>query len=123
MTLDYIDDRLYAWARWALKQTGPQGYGSETVIYKIMRDGVLIRGQGYKPAPEAADEEMTDKAITALKERRPDCWQVLVIHYLGRGTLEQKVRDAGMARRTYFDRLATAKDRVDAWLMAVRDVA
>lgn len=123
MSLDYVDDRLHQWARWAIKQTGPQGYNRETVVYRMMRDGVLIRGQGYRPEAEAADEEMTDRAVTALKERREDCWRVLIVHYLGRGTLEQKFKDVGMTRRTYFDRLATARDRVDAFLMAMQDMA
>jgi hypothetical protein len=121
MTLDYIDDRLHQWARWALKQTGPQGYSRETIIYRMMRSGVLIRGQGYKPEVEASDEERTDKAVTALRDRRPEIWEVLVTHYLAKGTLQQKCADLSVSRRTYFDRLATGRDRVDAYLMALTD--
>lgn len=119
MSGDYVDDLLHQWARWALRQGGPQGYGRETIIYKMMRDGVLIRGQGYKPEAEASDEERTDRAVTALRDRRPEVWAVLVTHYLSKGTLQQKCADLGVSRRTYFDRLATGRDRVDAYIMAL----
>lgn len=119
MSSDYIDDRLHLWARWALRRDGPQGYNPETVLYRIARDGALIRGTGARPEPEAVQEEETDKAVTALKERRPEVWAVLVKHYLDRGTTVQKCKDLAISRRTFVDRLAAARDWVDAYLTAL----
>lgn len=117
MSSDYIDDRLHLWARWALRKDGPQGYAPETILYRVARDGALIRG-GKRPEPEAVQEEETDRAVTYLRERRPEVWAVLVKHYLDRGTTQQKCKDLAISRRTWADRLAAGRDCIETYLDA-----
>lgn len=85
----------------------------------MIRDGVPIRVEGQRPEAEATEEEETDRAVTYLRDRKREIWEVVVMHYLGRGTINQKARDLGIGRSLYFARLGGGKDCIDAYLSAL----
>lgn len=116
MSTDYVDDRLHAWARWVLSSKGPQGFSKETPLYRMARDGVPIRVEGYRIEEEAIEEEETDKAVMTLKANIPQLWDVLAVHYCGKGTVSQKCKDVGLSRSTYYERLRFAQDKIDDYL-------
>lgn len=119
---DYIDDRLHSWARWALRGSGPTGFPHETILYRVMRDGIIVRGTGHRPEPEDHEEYSTDKAVLALKDRRPEEYAVICHHYLGKGTVQQKWKDLGLTKMRYFNALNNGKAWIESWLMATESV-
>lgn len=115
MTLDWVDDRLYAWALWARRGYGPTSLSGETILYRIARDGALIR-TGRKAEPLDSDQEQTDRAVTRLKASLPDAWRVVVTHYLERGTGRQKAKSLHMGHTRYYELLSMGQSRVAEWL-------
>ena len=115
MTLDWVDDRLYAWALWARRGYGPTALSGETILYRIARDGALIR-TGRRPEPLDSDQEQTDRAVTRLKASLPDAWAVVVTHYLERGTGRQKAKSLGMGHTRYYELLGMGQSRVAEYL-------
>lgn len=113
MSGDYIDDILHTWALWAFKNKGPAGYSAQTILYRVARDGALIKGTGQAPDPEAPEEMVIDAIVTKLRAEHSPQWAVLVKHYLDKGTPKQKQKDLAIGHSTYYARLSAAQRYVE----------
>ena len=115
MQLDYVDDRLHRWAKWAISGRPQLGDRDRTALYEMVKSGVIARGYGLKPEPEANEEEQTETALQWLRSRQPKQHEVIVIHYLGRGTIKQKCADMHVTESVYFKHLKLGKYTLEMW--------
>lgn len=116
--ITHINDKLNAWAMWSVRNSdGGIGWGNSQLAMLAATYGGAFAG-----VPLDVDDEMTelDQIVCALPETLNRAVRVC---YLGRGTVEQKVRDCQCARRTYFDRLSAAHKLVmEALQVGIGDV-
>ena len=118
MQLDYVDDRLHRWAKWAISGRPQLGDRDRTALYEMVKSGVIARGYGLKPEPEANEEEQTESAMQWLRDRQAKQYEVVVTHYIGRGTIKQMCRDLQMSESVYFKHLKLAKYGLEVWFEA-----
>lgn len=129
MSRDYVDDLLYAWASWVRSGRPALGLSDRSPIYEMVKFGVLSKGIGVKPEPEALQEERTDKAVHSLKTSRPELYEVVIAQYLGEPTgpdtwvkmpdVKRRARYCGISVPTLNSRLASARDWIDGFLGGV----
>lgn len=126
MSRDLVDFLLEEWAKWVLSGRPNIGFKDHTIIYEMMKTGVTTKGQGLRPENDAIQQERTDKAVWAMQKGRPELFNVIELHYLGKpsggGTWsrvsekQNRARICGISVPTYDARLATGRDWVEAYL-------
>lgn len=118
MESDYIDDRLRRWAKWAISGRPQLGLSDRTALYEMVRSGIIARGYGTKPEPDAGEEEMTEAGLQYIRTKETRSFEVIAIHYLGRGTTKQKYADMDMTKHEYHLYLRRGQQMLEVWLDA-----
>lgn len=113
---DDIDDRLRDWGVWAGAEVWVGlGMPRETLIYQMVRCGIIARGYGYKPEPEHREEEITDKAVTALTLRDRKLGLAIYIQYVIRGQTWQKAKDMHVTETKFKELVREGKRFLAGW--------
>lgn len=114
---DPIDDRLKRWGDWAWDAVwSTLGIPRETLIYKMVRSGIIAHGQGYFPEPENQEEAITDKAVTDLSAHDKRIGDAIKLYYIAKGTPRQKAADLGVSVRSFNYYVEAGRKYIERWL-------
>lgn len=117
--LNDIDEALQLWAGYvARRQDGGLGYAMQS-IYRQMDPGteravgvsVVVPFGGVpvdvRDPAEQAKLDLIERVV--MREVQPTTREVIMVWYLGRGTVDQRARDLGTTRRTLYRWAENAK--------------
>ena len=114
-----IDDRLIAWGRWVVSGSPTLWYSDHTLIYEMVRTGLIAHGQGTKPEPEAIEEQATEAAIQRLREVKPKEYEAIARQYTGKGQQWQKAKDMGISEDSFKKLLRAGKWWLEGYFEAI----
>lgn len=103
--IEAMETRLLNWARWVLtKGGGVLGFASVNLAKAAM--GITREPYAEAPIPtNAIEASETDDAIAKLPSQLRE---TVVSHYVGRGTLDERLRKLCCAKSTYHERIDRA---------------
>jgi len=120
---DYVEERLQQWAKWCKAKISDQklDYPSQTIIYRMMKEGYFIpkkrHKNGIKPMePNIAAEEVEILINRMAKESLTYQKSAMVIraHYLHAGKKGGKPKAVGVKATTFRELLIIGR----SWLTA-----
>nr|WP_294864364.1 hypothetical protein [uncultured Pseudogulbenkiania sp.] len=129
--LNDVDQALCRWAEYvARREDGGLGYASQSIYRQIVNDPAMLAAVGanvvtpFAGVPvgvrDPADQDKIDlieRVVT--REVEPSTKAVIMVWYLGRGTVDQRARDLGTTRRTLYRWIENARIAVASKIMEV----
>lgn len=113
MTLDEVEDRLIEWSAWALTALRPpNGIPTETALYKLQRDGCIIRGGRHILTGGGGRDERAEainKILQHMQDHDRRLFDVIKITYYPIRKGAKAIKASGLPKSTYYARLDEAK--------------
>ena len=106
----YGDVLLAYWGRWARNRiVSGHGYSSESIEYKLMRDGLVIASQRNDVEPDDDLAESLDSIIVRMPKKMK---KVVKVEYLVYASRKHKQEICHLGRRRYEDFLKRGRNWV-----------
>ncbi|WP_148098516.1 hypothetical protein [Thiohalobacter thiocyanaticus] len=101
-----LEQVMQRWATWAAaRDDGGLGYAARTTLGRVMDEGITgaaIRNQYHSYSHDAPLEETIERSVSQCPEHLRE---VVVKHYLDRGTVTQKAKDLRVSLGKYYSLL------------------
>ena len=117
--IDYVKQRLEAWARWSNTSSGGLGYPSAAAFTRLTPRS--SSASGFLPADSEAMQ--TEKAVLSLLPHHIDLWHTLQAYYIKGYDIARCARVLSVAESSVKARLCRADAVLDAWFTAQAEVA
>lgn len=100
--LQYIERRLEEWADWYSRGNNyGLGYPSCSILYRLMKEGHIIRSSGPKPLPTNEAAEEIESLIKIMAQQNQTMALALRCQYFTQGSLRQKAKQLNMSHTQF----------------------
>jgi DNA-directed RNA polymerase specialized sigma24 family protein len=116
--IDWVDDRLRAWARWAKVGTGAHlGWAGESPVVMLMKHGTRVDGGVDAKLEQASQAVEVETWVCQLSEPTR---QTVRVYYLHEWSMARVGKRLGCSSRTIKNRIDVAHGQFVLWTEARR---
>lgn len=104
--IQYVEVRLQEWAHWsAVREDNGTGYAVSVLNRMSKSSDVFDTDRAYRSTElMTVSDEQAMEVETAIQQLSPSLRKVVHVTYLGRGTVEQRLKDLGWQHRSSLSR-------------------
>jgi hypothetical protein len=111
--MQHVEDRLNEWAEWFCHGNWyGLGYSPSTTIYRLMTEGIIVKGAISNMLPTNENAEEIEALIYEMWKQNEDLANAVRINYLTQGSVRHKSKKFSIHR----NRLTFQLDLARQWL-------